>query len=34
VNRSIDFTRFVPGAHVVYWTHDVTRDAVFVDERD
>jgi histone H3/H4 len=29
VNRSIDFPRVVPGAHVVYWVHTKGRDAVW-----
>ena len=34
VNRSIEFPRHVPGAHVVYWVHTKHRDAVFVDDGD
>jgi hypothetical protein len=32
VNRSIEFPRLVPGAHVVYQVHDVARDTVFVED--
>jgi hypothetical protein len=34
VNRSIEFPRVVPGAHVVYWVHTKGRDAVFDDGDD
>ena len=29
VNRSIEFPRHLTGAHVVYWVHDKSEDAVF-----
>ena len=32
VSRSIEFPRFVPGAHVVYWVHDKQRDPVFRED--
>jgi hypothetical protein len=34
VNRSIEFPRVVPGAHVVYWVHTKRRDRVFTEDDD